>query len=86
MTNRYYQELDALIMDYQLWIASIEQYLEDNQLYQKHVNKRLEIIKNQLQNIWYHDSLLVITDKIISIDQSLKKIQLTLLQPSYSTV
>ena len=82
MSGKYKQELATLIADYQLWVASIEQYLEDNQVYQTHIVKRLQAIKRQLNNLTRINSLLVLTDKIISIDQSLNIIQLKL--PGYS--
>ena len=86
MSGKNKQELAKLIADYQLWIASIEQYLEDNEVYQTHIVKRLQLIKQQLLQLTRIKSLLVLTDKIISIDKALSVIQLRLPGFSYATV
>lgn len=85
MPTKVKTKIAKLISDYQLWIASIEEYLEDHNINKRNISQRLSILKKQLAQIFYLQSLLDVYQKINYIDNRLQSIQTELiLIPAYS--
>jgi len=76
MSKDQRREINSMILDYQLWVATIEQFMEDHNLTFHHVYGQLKSIKKLLNHITKLQSLQLITDNIIMVDNNLRNIQL----------
>lgn len=85
MSKDQRQEINSMIMDYQLWVATIEQFMEDNNLTFHNIYRQLQITKLQLEQITQSKTIQSITDKIIWVDNNLKNIQLQINQLAFIT-
>ncbi len=70
------KQLANLITDYKLWVAFIEQFLDDHQIDNQTINHQLNHIKKQLNFLLKTNTIPIIIDRILLIDEQLKDIQL----------
>ncbi|MBU0647950.1 hypothetical protein KJ855_02110 [Patescibacteria group bacterium] len=86
MTTKTKKNIAKVISDYQIWIAAIEQYLEDYRINKKKIINQLNSVKKQLSQLAKLKSILDIHQQIAHIDQTLQKIQTQLIiSPVYSS-
>jgi len=69
------KQLANLVNDYKLWIAFIEQFLEDHKITNQSINNQLRYINKALSNIMQTNEMPVIIDQILLVDDRLKTIQ-----------
>jgi hypothetical protein len=74
------KQLANLIVDYKLWIAFLEQFLEDHQINNQSIQNQLLFIKKQLNLLLETNAIPTIIDQILVIDDKLKDIQLQIPQ------
>lgn len=74
------KQLANLIIDYKLWIAFLEQFIEDHQITNQSIQNQLNHIKKQLTKLLQINTIPVIIDKILIIDDQLKDIQIQIPQ------
>lgn len=70
------KQLANMITDYKLWVAFIEQFLDDHQIDNQTINRQLNHIKKQLNFLLKTNTIPIIIDRILLIDEQLKDIQL----------
>lgn len=86
MSKDQQKEINSMILDYQLWVATMEQFMEDNQLTFHQIYQQLQGIKQQLNKITRIKSIQSLTEQIIWVDDSLKNIQLQVNQFRFQTI
>jgi chromosome condensin MukBEF complex kleisin-like MukF subunit len=86
MKLRDKKQLGNLITDYKLWIAFIEQFLEDHNITNKQINRQLNFLKDKLTKLLQINNIPIIIDNLLMVDDSLVYIQTQIpklaLQPS----
>jgi hypothetical protein len=86
MSKDQKKEITSMILDYQLWVATIEQFMEDHNLTFHHIYQQLQRIKQELNQITPSKSIQSITDNIILVDNNLKRIQLQINQFQFQKI
>ncbi|HPN67752.1 MAG TPA: hypothetical protein PLZ62_03790 [bacterium] len=80
------KQLINLITDYKLWIAFIEQFLEDHNINNQSITQKLNFLKNKLNYLIQVNNIPAIIDNLLMIDETLVYIQTQMpklaLQPS----
>lgn len=78
MSKQQKTNLVSQIMDYKLWVAYIEQSLEDWKFKPKNILSELNRIKKQLNYLAQVNSISLINEKIKTVEQVLSNIQNTI--------
>jgi|GEM_PF-4447785 len=86
MSKDQQREINSMILDYQLWVATMEQFMEDHQLTFHQVYQQLQGIKQQLKKLTRIKSIQSLTEKIIWVDDNLRKVQLQVNQFRFQTI
>lgn len=74
------KQLANLIIDYKLWIAFLEQFIEDHQITNQTIINQLNYVKNQLKNLMQLNTIPEIIDRLLFVDDQLKNIQIKIPQ------
>ncbi len=69
------KQLANLVTDYKLWIAFIEQFLDDHNISNQQINNQLQYLNKTLSSIMTTNEMPKIIDQILLVDDRLKTIQ-----------
>lgn len=75
MTNTQKRTIANQILDYKLWVASIEQLLHDHRISPRNISIKLNLVKLQLSLLTFSQSINFVYEQFDRIEDILDSIQ-----------